>query len=72
MKNFLNYISSELCERSQLVIDLFAEDKILRESFLSRDFLSETMNKTRLKNILFKLAVQLSLKLIEPETASKF
>ena len=68
--NFLK-IFLELCERSQLVIDLFAEDKILRESFLSRDFLSETMNKTRLKNILFKLAVQLSLKLIEPETASK-
>jgi [glutamine synthetase] adenylyltransferase / [glutamine synthetase]-adenylyl-L-tyrosine phosphorylase len=69
-ENFLN-IFLQLCERSQLVIDLFAEDKILRESFLSRDFLSETMNKTRLKNILFKLAVQLSLKLIEPETASK-
>ena len=68
--NFLK-IFLELCERSQLVIDLFAEDKILRESFLSRDFLSETMNKTRLKNILFKLAVQLSLKLIDPETASK-
>ena len=69
-ENFLN-IFLQLCERSQLVIDLFAEDKMLRESFLSRDFLSETMNKTRLKNILFKLAVQLSLKLIEPETASK-
>jgi len=68
--NFLN-IFLKLCEYSQLVIDLFAEDKILRESFLSRDFLSETMNKTRLKNILFTLAVQLSLKLIEPETASK-
>jgi [glutamine synthetase] adenylyltransferase / [glutamine synthetase]-adenylyl-L-tyrosine phosphorylase len=61
----------ELCERSQLVIDLFAEDKILREGFLSRDFLSEIMNKTRLKNILFRLAVQLSLKLIDPETTSK-
>jgi glutamine synthetase adenylyltransferase len=68
--NFLK-IFLKLCERAQLVIDLFAEDKILRESFLSRDFLSETMNKTGLKNILFKLAVQLSLKLIEPETASK-
>jgi len=68
--NFLNMFL-KLCERSQMVIDLSAEDKILRESFLSRDFLSETMNKTRLKNILFKLAVQLSLQLIEPETASK-
>ncbi len=68
--NFLN-IFLKLCERSQMVIDLFAEDKILRESFLSRDFLSKTMNRTGLKNILFKLAVQLSLKLIEPEAASK-
>ncbi|MDZ7624738.1 MAG: nucleotidyltransferase domain-containing protein [Ignavibacteriaceae bacterium] len=69
-ENFLK-IFMQLCETSQLVIDLFAEDKILRESFLSREFLSETMNKTRLKNVLFKLAVQLSLKLIEPETASR-
>jgi glutamine synthetase adenylyltransferase len=73
-ENFLS-IFLTLCENSQMVIDLFAEDKILRERFLNRDFLnefavSETQN-IRLKNILFRLAVQLSLKLIEPETASQ-
>ncbi|MGB5288808.1 MAG: hypothetical protein WBN42_09990, partial [Ignavibacteriaceae bacterium] len=72
-KNFLN-IFLTLCERSQLVIDLFAEDKILRERFLSRDFLSEVSKSdsenTRLKEILFKLGAQLSLELIEPEAAS--
>jgi len=73
-ENFL-IIFLELCERSQLVIDLFAEDKVLRESFLSRDFLNEIstdeIKTIRLKNILFRLAVQLSLKLIDPETTSK-
>jgi [glutamine synthetase] adenylyltransferase / [glutamine synthetase]-adenylyl-L-tyrosine phosphorylase len=72
--NILN-IFLKLCERSQLVIDLFAEDKVLRESFLSRDFLNEVstdnINKLRLKNILFRLAVKLTIKLIEPGTASK-
>jgi glutamate-ammonia-ligase adenylyltransferase len=72
--NFLK-IFLELCERSQLVIDLFAEDKILRESFLSREFLNEfsidEIEKIRLKNVLFRLAVQLSIRLIEPEIASK-
>ena len=72
--NFLK-IFLELCERSQLVIDLFAEDKVLRESFLSRVFLNEIstdeIRKIRLKNILFLLAVQLTIKLIEPATASK-
>ena len=73
-ENFL-HIFLQLCERSQLVVDLFAEDKILREGFLSRDFLnefsSEEISKIRLKNILFRLAVQLTIKLVEPETASK-
>ncbi|MBE0572819.1 MAG: nucleotidyltransferase domain-containing protein [Ignavibacteriaceae bacterium] len=73
-ENFLK-IFLQLCERSQFVIDLFAEDKILRESFLSRDFLNEISTdenkKIRLKNILFRLAVHLTIKLIEPATASK-
>ncbi len=72
--NFLK-ILLQLCEYSQMVIDLFAEDKILREGFLSRDFLNEfklveTQN-IPLKKVLFRLAVQLSLKLIEPEVASQ-
>jgi glutamine synthetase adenylyltransferase len=57
------------------VIDLFAEDKVLRESFLSRDFLNEIstdeIKKIRLKNILFRLAVQLTINFIDPATASK-
>ena len=72
-KNFLT-IFLTLCEQSQMVIDLFAEDKILRERFLSRDFLSEEskndLEKTRLKELLFKLGIQLSLRLIESEAAS--
>ena len=59
-----------------MVIDLFAEDKVLRESFLSRDFLNEyqqaEIKKIRLKNTLFRLAVQLTIKLIEPELLPKF
>ena len=73
-ENFLK-IFLQLCERSQLVVDLFAEDKILRDGFLSRDFLneflSEEINNIRLKNILFRLAVQLTIKLIEPQSASE-
>jgi glutamine synthetase adenylyltransferase len=57
------------------VIDLFAEDKVLRESFLNRDFLNEIstdeIKNIRLKNILFRLAVQLTIKLIEPAKSSK-
>jgi len=72
-ENFLK-IFLQICEQSQLVIDLFAEDKTLRESFLSRSFVNEfsqdEFQKIQLKNILFRLAVQLSIKLIEPETAS--
>jgi len=73
-ENFLN-IFLQLCERSQLVVDLFAEDKILREGFLGRDFLNEfsvdEINRVRLKNILFRLAVQLTIKLIKPNIASE-
>ncbi|MCW8996396.1 MAG: hypothetical protein OQK77_11340, partial [Psychromonas sp.] len=72
-KNFLT-IFLTLCESSQMVIDLFAEDKILREGFLSRDFLSEIskidFEKSRLKELSFKLGVQLALKLIEHNSAS--
>jgi glutamine synthetase adenylyltransferase len=73
-RNFMK-IFLQLCEISQLVIDLFAEDKILRESFLSRDFLNEfskaEVETIRLKNILFQLAVRLTINLIQTETASQ-
>lgn len=65
----------KLCEKSQLAVDLFAEDKILRESFLSRDFLNDVsedeIKMSRLKKILFKLTVQLTIGLVGPESASK-
>lgn len=73
-ENFMK-IFLQICERSQFVIDLFAEDKILRESFLSRSFLNEFISveyqRLRLKNILFRFAVQLIIQLISPETMSK-
>ncbi len=72
-ENFLK-IFLQICEYSQLVIDLFAEDKILRDDFLSREFLtkslSEDIHTISLKTILFRLTVQLTLKLINPQTAS--
>jgi len=72
--NFLS-IFLTLCENSQMVIDLFAEDKILRERFLNREFLNDTtqveLNKIRLKNVLFRIAVQLSLNLTEQKEASQ-
>jgi len=72
-ENFMT-IFLTLCEQSQMVIDLFAEDKILRERFLSRDFLREVnknnLEKVRPKDLLFNLGVQLSLGLIESESAS--
>ena len=73
-KNFLN-IFLNICENSQLVIDLFAEDKILRESFLTRDFLKKTIKKdlgvTKPKNLIFKLGAKFLLGLIDNETVSK-
>ena len=73
-QNFLK-IFMTLCEQSQLVIDLFAEDKILRESFLSRDFSGKVsksdFKKSRTKKLLFELGVKLSLGLINFETVSK-
>jgi glutamate-ammonia-ligase adenylyltransferase len=72
-KNFLT-IFLTLCEQSQMVIDLFAEDRNLRESFLNRDFLSKVFKtdfeKSRLKELLFELGVKLSLGLIEFESVS--
>ena len=74
-KNFLN-IFLILCENSQMVIDLFAEDKILRESFLTRDFLQKIKKKDlpyiRLKALMFKLGSQLCTGLIDNETVSKY
>ena len=73
-KNFFEMFLN-ICENSQYVIDLFSEDKILREKFLSRDFLIRRLEKglmqNRMKDILFNNSVQLILKLVDIETASK-
>ncbi len=64
----------KLCEYSQYTVDLFAEDKILREKFLSRDFLNKVDEKeivfTPIKELLFKISVQLTLTLIDANRAS--
>jgi len=64
-----------VCENSQMIIDLFAEDKILRERFLSRDFLNDVkefdIKNIRMKDLLFRLGIQLLLGIIESEDASK-
>ena len=64
----------EICERSQKAIDLFAEDKFLRDDFLSRKslmpFTSELLSDLDLKTFHFKSAVQLSAKLLSQQTFS--
>ena len=42
-----------------MVIDLFAEDKVLRESFLSRDFLSENKQADIKKESIEKYFIQI-------------
>ena len=64
----------EICERSQKAVDLFAEDKFLRDDFLSRKslipFTSDLLSDQDLKTFHFKSAVQLSAKLLSPQTFS--
>ncbi len=64
----------EICERSQKAIDLFAEDKIIRDNFLSREslipFKHELLTKMGLKTFHFRSAIQLTAKLLAPQTFS--
>ena len=71
IKNSLN-LFLEICENSQKAIDLFAEDKILRDNFLSRESLvpitNELLPKLSLKAFHFRSAIQLSAKLLSPNS----
>lgn len=64
-----------LCEFSQKAVDLFAEDKKLREYFLTRNvFLkinTKSLRELDTKTILFTLSVQFTLGLIKYENVSK-
>jgi len=65
-----------LCERSQKAIDLFAEDKVLRDAFLSRECLTP-LNKTffsrlSLKDFYFRVSVQLTARIIKPDSFADF
>ncbi|MBK7632656.1 MAG: hypothetical protein IPJ23_18595 [Ignavibacteriales bacterium] len=66
---FFNLFLS-LCEQSQKAIDLFAEDKVLRDSFLSRESLillsKHGFDKLTLKDFYFRTSVQLSAKILDP------
>lgn len=61
-----------LCERSQKAIDLFAEDKILRDSFLSRECLlplkQESFSNLSLKDFYFRSSIQLTAGIIKSES----
>jgi glutamate-ammonia-ligase adenylyltransferase len=61
-----------LCERSQRTIDLFAEDKILRDTFLSRECLASINNRSfsnlTLKDFHFRASIQLTDGIIKAES----
>ncbi|MDT3697629.1 MAG: hypothetical protein ROY99_14690 [Ignavibacterium sp.] len=64
-----------LCDRSQKSIDLFAEDKLLRDEYLSRDSLIPLTNidisSLSLKQFLFRSSVQLTASLLRPDMFPK-
>ena len=65
----------EICEKSQKAIDLFSEDKILRDNFLSRESLveltKELLADLNLKIFHFRSAIQLTAGLLSPQTFSQ-
>ena len=70
-KNFFQLFLS-LCERSQKAIDLFAEDKFLRDTFLSRECLvllnKDSFSNISLKDFHFRASIQLIAGIIKPES----
>ena len=72
---FFNLFLS-ICERSQKAIDLFAEDKILRDTFLSRDCLIQLnmkfLSNLTLKDFYFRSSVQLIADNIKPNLFSDY
>jgi glutamate-ammonia-ligase adenylyltransferase len=73
-KKFFN-LFLQLCERSQKAIDLFAEDKVLRDDFLSRESLrpfdNSIISNLNHKTFYFRSAIQLTAKLMSPQSFSK-
>lgn len=69
------YLFLDICHHSQKAVDLFAEDKLLRDSLLSRSFLiplkKKTLNELSHKQILFILCSQLTVKQITQEDVRK-
>lgn len=61
-----------MCERSQRTIDLFAEDKYLRDTFLSRESLVPLNNRSfsnlTLKDFQFRASIQLTAGIIKAES----
>jgi [glutamine synthetase] adenylyltransferase / [glutamine synthetase]-adenylyl-L-tyrosine phosphorylase len=71
-KFFISFL--RICEVSQKSVDLFAEDKVLREMFLTRKvfekILKNNLAKLSTKQIVFTLAVQFTAGLITREKIS--
>jgi len=63
------------CEYSQRSVDFFAEDKELREFFLSREVFKrisqDIISQQTLKKTLFQLSVQVTVKILDPIDVSK-
>jgi [glutamine synthetase] adenylyltransferase / [glutamine synthetase]-adenylyl-L-tyrosine phosphorylase len=68
-QKFLN-LTLQLCERSQKSIDIFAEDKVLRDEYLSRECLlplhTSDFSKLSLKQFYFRCSVQLTANILSP------
>lgn len=67
-------LTMQLCERSQKAVDIFSEDKFLRDEYLSRDSLLPLKNinsvSLSLKQFYFRSAIQLTAKILSPEDFS--
>lgn len=72
--NFLN-LFLQICERSQKAINLFAEDKILRDEFLSRESLvplnKKNIQSLQLNSFLFRAAIQILSKTVKTNLFSE-
>lgn len=69
-EKFFDYFLT-LCQYSQRSIDFFAEDKYLRELMLSRDIFDRKIEPAeKIKTVLFKLSVLVTLKIISVAKAS--
>jgi len=73
-EKFFNFFLT-ICEYSQRTVDLFAEDKTLRELFLSREVFKKTdpnnLLQESLKKTLFRLPVLVTVKILDPVETSE-